>query len=846
MSLRTPHPPPDRSHTPPPQPAQQSTSMSTPVRPADRAYAQHVRQDMQDFAKYPPAKQPPGDESAQFQHLCDDLKLDKVPEPTEGAIFASWADFTKDINMVCKSIKPQGSPLLVFKQSEQNRPHGHHCDTQARPDIVAAFEDHWYARPNEATDDRKHVLWPCVRLAGEKASKGENKEGQGQHALTYLDLFFLARPDLRGGFGLLLTEKEMVIYVAVGGDFTLRKYAFSWGSEFAGCAAYVLVHGLYHPGEWLDPDVEMVYHPGESPSAKFSISFPNEAGTGGGPIGSSGTSQGGLGEQDMVGDSAADGAAGVDVPPGGDIEGGQQTRGRVWVTDYVCVFGSGTFRTRTHVFVHQPQNANDDQGNFRIPKVLKAQLCPTNSRTDEIEMVQHIHSLQRFPGVINFVCFERRVSIVRGKENKHMGLDQQGNAFMTIETPQEMLMVIYDILEITRALYNERDVLHRDLSKGNVLFVPPPRAVPSATTSTGRLVPANEPPSAAANEGESQKYSFVASLLGKSADPSETSALLIDFNYSEHRQGKQRTADHVAERTGTPMFMARAIQAGSPIPIGDSVVLPKMPQAHPSYSERFPERCQQFSTVASEVLESDDPRFLEATFLNFRHELYHEAESIFWVMFYWILLAKPASLPQPPPQSGSSGACDLVPLYIWAELLTAGGRNNVIVGGATFSATNLHWAYGKLSTLIASLSKYLKVDPYWFEPTSSRSNPEFVHECFQREILNFLFKHVDEPFMTLKKSKTARVVDEESTTPSLSTTSVASRVALPNPNPNPSPYAATTRTVPTSFTTPSHTNTFVLGPRARSSSTNVDDPRLAKRGRWSETQSSSASETGVD
>ncbi|KAH6879686.1 hypothetical protein BKA70DRAFT_1411981 [Coprinopsis sp. MPI-PUGE-AT-0042] len=836
MSLPTPHPLPDRGHTPPPQPPQQSTSTSTPVRPADRPYAQHIRQDMQDFATYPSAEQPEGDESARFQDLCETLKLQDVPEPTEEGSFSSWVDFTKDVNVVCKSIRPQGSPLLVFKDSEYNRPHGHHCDTQARPDIIAAFEDHWYARPNE--DNRKHIQWSCVRLAGEKASKGESKEGQGKHALTYLDLFLLARPDFRGGFGLLLTEKEMVIYVATGGSQDLGKYAFKWGSEWACRAVYVLVHRLYDLGLWRNPDIAMVYHDGDTPSAKFSISFPKE------PESVSGS-------KDTSAAAIQRGATMAEAP-GVGVERGKRGSERVWVADYVCVFGSATFRTRTHVFVHQPpaSPSNENRGSLQIPKVLKAQLCPTNSRSDEIEILEHIHFLQHFPGVINLVCYERLTAVVEGKVQKHLGLDQQGNPFMSIETPQEMLMVIYDTLEITRALYNERKVLHRDLSKGNILFVPPPRAASSAGTISGRPGSANEPSPAAANEdGEANKYSFIASLLGKSTDPSETSALLIDFNYSEDLEGKPRTTKHVVDRTGTPMFMARAIQEGTPTPLEEHNFLPDMPKAPQPYADRFPERCQQFldcqSKASADILNSNDPRFSAdpSTLPTFRHELYHEAESIFWVMFYWILLAKPAS-PPPGPSTGTPNAGDRVPSTMWVELLTSDGRDNIIGRAYKFPAKNLHPSYSSLAVLIASLSKYLKVDPFWFDPKSSRSNPEFIHECFQREILSYLIEHFDKPFMFCKKSKTDRVVDETSTTPSLSTTSIASRVALPNPNPN--PYAATTRSVPTSFTTPSHTTTFVLGPRARSSSTNIDDPRLAKRGRWSQTHSPSASGTGAE
>jgi hypothetical protein len=245
-----------------------------------------------------------------------------------------------------------------------------------------------------------------------------------------------------------------------------------------------------------------------------------------------------------------------------------------------------------------------------------------------------------------------------------------------------------------------------------------------------------------------------------------------------------------------------------------------MPQPPEPYANRFPERCQQFldcqATRSTDILRRTDPHCSPGSFTlpTFRHELYHDAESIFWVMFYWVLLVKPAA------SATDSMADSRVPFLTWAEMQTSEGKDCIIGRAHRFLAKNLHPSYSGLAPLIASLLKYLKVDPFWFDPRSSRSHPEFVHECFQREILKFLVENIDKPFMICKKSKTSRAIPGGSTTPSLSTTPIPSQIALPNPDPDP---LATATGVATLFNPSSHATNFVLGPRARSSSTNIED-----------------------
>src|ERR1700688_740383 len=80
----------------------------------------------------------------------------------------SWA-FLADVIIFTLDFKNK-MPLLVFKNTASQTLLGHVTDTRCRPDITAAFEDHWQLPLGLNTK------WPLIRLAGEDASKGKSKE----------------------------------------------------------------------------------------------------------------------------------------------------------------------------------------------------------------------------------------------------------------------------------------------------------------------------------------------------------------------------------------------------------------------------------------------------------------------------------------------------------------------------------------------------------------------------------------------------------------------------------------------------------------------------------------------
>ncbi|KAF9472742.1 hypothetical protein BDN70DRAFT_440618 [Pholiota conissans] len=106
-----------------------------------------------------------------------------------------------------------------------------------------------------------------------------------------------------------------------------------------------------------------------------------------------------------------------------------------------------------------------------------------------------------------------------------------GTHVMDLETPKEVLKAIYDLLEVTRFIYFNRQVLHRDISEGNVLFKKQP--VNSELVKNVEKQPSVTAPPSAQRDKAKPQLCFIEHFLNSSVSPSETSLLLVDFDSGE-------------------------------------------------------------------------------------------------------------------------------------------------------------------------------------------------------------------------------------------------------------------------------------------------------------------------
>ena len=207
------------------------------------------------------------------------------------------------------------------------------------------------------------------------------------------------------------------------------------------------------------------------------------------------------------------------------------------------------------------------------------------------------------------------------------------------------------------------------------------------------------------------------------------------------------------------MFMARAIRAGRPSgdddEIADFMTIPELSQqARAAYRENYPERLVRFNPSSRHTVRIKGPIDLSA----FRHELRHDAESAFWLLLYWVLNAAAVQGPTTP-----------VPAELWVSF--TGTQMDIRPLGIPAHA--LDPSYAPLSELLRQLGQALKSDLHW-ATQEPYTYPDFLHEVFQRRILNFIFDNHDAEFMNARKADASRKLSATPTFFSLSTSQIDS------------------------------------------------------------------------
>jgi len=206
--------------------------------------------------------------------------------------------------------------------------------------------------------------------------------------------------------------------------------------------------------------------------------------------------------------------------------------------------------------------------------------------------------------------------------------------------------------------------------------------------------------------------------------------------------------------------MARAVRAGQPLGVvGDDLVFKSMPElsnmALNAYEQVFPDRLARFRQSPNkhfvEIKASADPS-------SWRHELRHDAESAFWLLVWWVVNASP-----------QNGTMTKIPNGVWGPLVDT----RVDVRTCKLPATALDPVYSPLGVLLNQLGDAVLHDFHW-ATDKPYTDPEFLHEAFQRHILNFVFANQNAGFMNLPKGDTLRKPEKITEIPSLSTSQIDS------------------------------------------------------------------------
>jgi len=209
------------------------------------------------------------------------------------------------------------------------------------------------------------------------------------------------------------------------------------------------------------------------------------------------------------------------------------------------------------------------------------------------------------------------------------------------------------------------------------------------------------------------------------------------------------------------MFMARAVRASRPLGrLGNVAVywkVPELSQRARVYGDVFPDRLTRFQHSPN----SPDDHLVRIGVPpnpnSWRHKLHHDAESAFWLLVWWVANAAPV------------GCTSEIPIDLWVPLIS----NTNDTRPLEIPCTSFDPAYAPLSELLDQLGQALEHDLHWATVTPY-THPEFLHEVFQRHILNFIFENRNRDFMTLAKADASRKPVNVTMTPSLATPQVDS------------------------------------------------------------------------
>ncbi|KIM24034.1 hypothetical protein M408DRAFT_49092, partial [Serendipita vermifera MAFF 305830] len=369
--------------------------------------------------------------------------------------------------------------------------------------------------------------------------------------------------------------------------------------------------------------------------------------------------------------------------------------------------------------------------------VIKEQYIETGRRYLEGPILMKIHCNGTFPGVVrskshgvvqsnnNDIVVNSCRDDIKRMKTRVVLMDTAGS-IMEAETPLDFLIAIYDLLEVTRFLYKKHKILHRDISSENV-----------------RLRRVSE----VYNDSPDPDMCFASYLLQETLGKTgwvyfdisvcrlDTRILLIDFDMSEdqNQEDTEPQSKSRKPRTGTPIFMARLVRAGRRTE--GIYTLPVIPDLNGPernvYEKHVGNRLKEFPNNGKETIQIDSQKFPGP----FCHRLRYDAESTFWLIMWWLVLAAPEGKP-----------LELISSELWHAITSSDGidfREQLLRPGLP---NILHTVYEPLMPLLRGMAKQLTGD----HETSTdplKQKEDYLHEVFQRMVFTFIHENHSKPYM---------------------------------------------------------------------------------------------------
>lgn len=203
--------------------------------------------------------------------------------------------------------------------------------------------------------------------------------------------------------------------------------------------------------------------------------------------------------------------------------------------------------------------------------------------------------------------------------------------------------------------------------------------------------------------------------------------------------------------------MARAIRERSalgqiPDVLSYKMIQMRSPVALSAYEMCYPERIDTFGRSERCVVYAieNSPEDVQDTRQkpgesSARHALRHDAESIFWILAWWTLNASPANAK---------------PTSLHPTVYATFADDERDLRPICFVKEDFETMYAPMTEVLNQLGSAIKSDLFWADQ-APYNYPDYLHECMQRLILDFLFKNKDVDYMHLPTSGGRRLPGPE-------------------------------------------------------------------------------------
>ena len=186
---------------------------------------------------------------------------------------------------------------------------------------------------------------------------------------------------------------------------------------------------------------------------------------------------------------------------------------------------------------------------------------------------------------------------------------------------------------------------------------------------------------------------------------------------------------------------------------GAITIVPKTPNSPGPYAKAHPDRVRKFPITKRKFI---DPEMVDdEPHDEWRHELEHNAESVFWLILYWAMVMQPENYPE-----------ENIDMTSWSTLNGDYTKREFLITliqnlPESDSQGLTHSFYNPLLPLIKDLTAILVIDSHWLAELDPRKDPCYITKAFQHLILQFIINNCGKEFMDHRVEKTFHAVQED-------------------------------------------------------------------------------------